>query len=152
MRRGPLPTTGSKRHKAGKYKKNYGKNDGRVLPPELVRKDPVAYAFWKKHASTLVADGRLTGSQVDSFGMLCQKHSLVVYYTALFNEQGPTIQDPSGRISVNPVAVRLDKAQADFFNFSREFGMTTASMARLPSEGKDEAEDEGEALLKKFTG
>lgn len=153
MRRGPLPRPDSKRSRAGQYFKSYGtKEKGRVLPPTIVRKDPRALAFWKKHAPTLIADGRLKPSQVDAFGMLCIKHSMVEYLLQLFNEQGPTFTDSLGKVLMNPVAVRLDRAQVDFFNFSKEFGMTTASMARLPGETASGEEDEGEALLKKFTG
>lgn len=114
----------------------------------------MAAAFWKRNASKLIEAGRLTESGVDAFALLCRMTTDVDELEQLVAKEGSVVETERGPIT-NPRVRILRDARRDWVALARDFGLTAASAARIPSEGSGHGEEEGdseEAQLRAFTG
>ena len=73
-RYGPLPHRGSSESKRGRntfYRKGPARDAVAVAPPDDVKRDPAALAFWEAHAPALVAAKRLRPEHAHTFAVVC---------------------------------------------------------------------------------
>lgn len=153
--RGPVPKPGSARSKAGRNTLKTTRRPTKVAPvqpPASLKAVPAALAWWKHHAPALIEAQRLRPEQAESFALLCRLKVDCDDLAVAVAKTGWTISTERGE-QPNPLARLLRDARRDFVNLSREFGMTAASDARIPTEEDDATpKDEEEAHLRKFTG
>lgn len=116
--------------------------------PAALKARPVAVQFWKTHADSLVAVGRLREELAESFAMLCKMFDDCHQLEQLVADEGWTA---AGGIS--PAARLLLNSRRDFVALAKEFGLTAATWSRIPQETSTHAEEDAEeAALRAFTG
>ena len=154
-RRGRPPSPNSRASRAGKYRTlTVPDMPLHLAVPPAVMSKPAAFEYWNQHAPALVADGRLTPASVEPFATLCRYHAEVIEHQAELDKEGAIIQNFRGQPIGNPRVQILLRVRRDFVSLARDFGLTPASYAKLPTQKKaedDEAQRE-EALLRTFTG
>ena len=153
--RGPRPKPGSARSQAGRNTLKTTRKPGKkapIQPPEGLKTVPKALAWWKRHASLLAEADRLRPEQAESFALLCRLKVDCDDLADAVSKTGWTISTEKGE-QPNPLARLLRDARRDFVALAREFGMTAASDARIPTEEDDGTpQDDEEAKLRAFTG
>jgi len=141
--RGPLPEPNSARTAGGRNTMAAP----RRAPAESVRmphglaKNKVAAALWKRLAPTLIEDGRLTPDQAEPFALMCRLHAELEQLEAEIAKTGYTLVNSKGDVVANPAHRLARAARNDFVALARDFGLTAASVARLPIE-EDDAKEE----------
>jgi len=155
-RRGPIPKPDSGRSRDGRN--TFGRKTPKpepavgLKPPASVSARPPALRFWSLHAPTLIADCRLRAEHVETFGLVCRLFADIEQLEEQLGQEGWITATDKGQ-AASPVARLLRDARRDFLAAARDFGLTTASAARLPQDVTDGKEDDEEAaLLKRFTG
>ena len=152
-KRGPLPRADSTETARGRNtfaRKGRARQGSDVSPPDFVAADPAALAFWKSHAPLLVAAKRLRPEHAETFGLLCVLASECRALAAQVAAEGAVIGTARGT-RANPACRLLRDARRDLFAFSRDFGLTSMSDARLPAEQPADAPNELDAFLSKST-
>lgn len=155
-RRGPIPRPDSSETARGRntFARKGPKPEPAVgvKPPQSVRDRPAALRFWNLHAPTLVADCRLRHEHAETFGLVCRLFADVEQLEQQLGQEGWITATDKGQ-AASPVARLLRDARRDFLSAARDFGLTTASAARLPQDvSNGEEDDEEAALLRRFTG
>lgn len=147
---GPLPrrdSTESKRGRNTMYRKRPAGPAGTVEPPDDVKRDPVALAFWHAHAPALVAAKRLRPEHATTFGVVCSVAAEVRALADRVAAEGPVVS--TGRsMKANPAVRLLRDARRDLFQFASSFGLTAVADARLPQEPPEPSR--GDVLLQRF--
>lgn len=161
-RRGPPPDPNSKRtrdtlkHAAAlgiaDRAKPAANSDGTPKEPKDVAARPVAAAYWKGHADSLVASGRLRADNAEGLALLCHLYADCRELAEQLAAEG-WMTSTENRQQANPVARLLRDARRDFVALAREYGLTPAAEARFPPEVADHGEEDSEeAKLRAFTG
>jgi phage terminase small subunit len=115
-----------------------------VPPPADVAANPVALAFWHEHADTLVAAGRLRPEFADTFGLLTVMIAECRAMTDRVTAEGVLVPTRRGS-RPNPLCRMIRERRRDIVALLREFGLTPASDARVPSrtpQGTDDDDDD----------
>lgn len=151
--RGPIPDPASGRSQAGRNtrarKTSTATSASGVAPPANVQAVPAAAAFWSRVAPTLVSDGRLVPEQADAFAILCRLHAEILSLEEQLLAEGWITATDKGQ-AASPVAKLLRDSRRDFVNLARDFGLTAAAAARIPTDpdnGETKAEDDPEAQV-----
>lgn len=152
-RRGPLPDPASGRSADGRNTLRRASSEVEsVTPPAHLADRPLASAFWKMHAPTLAAEGRLRQIHAETFGQLCHLYADIRELGQRIAEEGWITATDKGQ-AISPIARLLRDSRKDFVTLSAKFGLTTADEARLPAAETDNGEtDADEAALRQFTG
>ena len=125
---------------------------GKVKAPAHLKSRPLAVAFWREHADTLSASGRLKPEQAESFALLANLYADCRQLAEQLAAEGWVTGTDKGQ-AANPVARLLRDARRDYVALAREFGLTPAAEGRLPTEATGGEEiDELDAELRAFTG
>ena len=119
--------------------------------PADVSARPQAAAFWKAHADTLAAAGRLRIEHAAALGVVAHLHADCLELLEQVAAEGRVTATAKGQ-GVSPAAKLLREARHDFLAAAREFALTPAAETRFPPEAKDdgEAEDPDIAALRAF--
>lgn len=120
------------------------------MPDELLG-NARAVEHWERHAPALVEAGRLHPEQAAAFALLCEWWSDIRRYGDLLLAEGDIIATDKGQ-APHPASRLLRDARRDYVALARDFGLTAASDARLPTDGPDGEEDDEAAALRAFTG
>jgi phage terminase small subunit len=141
--RGPLPRRDSSESRRGRntYRARPVRLAVDVSPPPNVAADPVALAFWREHADTLVAAGRLRPEFADTFGVLAVMVAECRAMTDRMNAQGILLPTRRGG-RANPLCRLVRDWRRDIVALAREFGLTPITDARMPVEGAEAVVDE----------
>lgn len=149
-RHGPLPRPGSTETKRGRntfHRKGPAGPAVVVEPPDDVKRDAAALAFWEEHAPHLVAAKRLRPEHARTFAVVCHVAAECQALAARVAAEGPTVS--TGRtVKANPCVRLLRDARRDLFQFASAFGLTAVADARLPQEPPEPSR--GDALLDRF--
>jgi phage terminase small subunit len=133
---GPLPRRDSTETARGRntyFSAATGRDAVPVDPPDDVKRDPAALAFWDAHAPALVAAGRLRPEHASTFGVVCHVAAECRALAARVAAEGPVVS--TGRsVKANPCLRLLRDARRDLFSFASAFGLTAVADARLPQE------------------
>jgi phage terminase small subunit len=147
--RGPVPRRDSKNSRMRRntaYRVGPARDAGAVEPPDDVRRDRVALAFWHAHAPALVAAKRLRPEHAATFAVVCHVAAECQALAERVAAEGPVVS--TGRsVKANPAVRLLRDARRDLFTFAGQFGLTAVSDARLPSEPPDEPPDALDVFL-----
>lgn len=151
--RGPLPRRDSTESRRGRntYRARPVRLAVDVSPPPDVAANPVALAFWREHADTLVAAGRLRPEFADTFGLLAVMVAECRSMTDRMNAEGILL--PTRRAGrANPLCRLVRDWRRDIVALTREFGLTPIADARMPAEEAEAVvdEDDDEAALRAF--
>ena len=143
--RGPLPRRDSSESRRGRntYRARPVRLAVDVLPPPNVAAAPVALAFWREHAGTLIAAGRLRPEFADTFGLLAVMVAECRAMTDRVAAEGVLLPTRRGS-RPNPLCRMIRDRRRDIVALLREFGLTPVSDARLPAntpEGTDGDDD-----------
>jgi phage terminase small subunit len=120
-------------------------------PPADVAARGVAAAFWKSHAASLAAAGRLSGENAECFAIVAHLYADCRELATQLAAEGWITATDKGQ-AASPVARLLRDARRDFLAFAREYGLTPAAETRFPPEAVHVEEDAEEAALRAFTG
>jgi P27 family predicted phage terminase small subunit len=112
--------------------------------PAHLKSDPVAVGIWKSRSAELIKLKKLRPEQADAFAMYCKLVSDEQRLTQLVNEEGWTIATEKGP-AINPTARMLNQTRNLLLASCKEFGLTIAAEARIPTE-KPEEKPEDDAL------
>lgn len=133
---GPLPRRHSTETERGRntyFRAATTRDAVPVDPPDDVKRDPAALAFWDAHAPALVAAGRLRPEHAETFGVVCHVAAECRALADRVAAEGPVVS--TGRsIKANPCVRLLRDARRDLFQFASAFGLTAVADARLPQE------------------
>lgn len=120
--------------------------------PASVKSRAVASAFWKRHAPLLISSRRLRPEHADTFGLLCHYAADIVDLMTAISETGTTETSERGTL-MHPNVRALRDARRDYVSLARDFGLTSASDARIPDQGDHEEEaDPKAAKFRAFIG
>jgi P27 family predicted phage terminase small subunit len=119
-----------------------------VRMPHGLAKNKVAAALWKRLAPTLIEDGRLTPDQAEPFALMCRLHAELEKLEAEIETTGFTLVNSKGDVVANPAHRLARAARNDYVALARDFGLTAASVARLPLE--DDGDEEKKNPLGEF--
>lgn len=120
--------------------------------PADVAARPVAAAYWKGHADSLVESGRLRADNAEGLALLCHLYADCRELAEQLAAEGWMTSTEKGQ-AANPVARLLRDARRDFVALAREYGLTPAAETRFPPEVADHGEEDSEeAKLRAFTG
>lgn len=152
--RGPLPRRDSSESRRGRntYRARSVRLPVEVLPPADVAANPLALAFWHEHADKLIATGRLRPEFAQTFGLLAVMIAECRDMTDRVKTEGALLPTRRGS-RPNPLCRMLRDRRRDIVTLLREFGLTPASDARVPShepEGTDDDDDADAAKAAKF--
>ena len=149
-RHGPLPQRGSSESKRGRntyFRKGPARDVVAVEPPDDVKRDAAALAFWQEHVPLLVAAKRLRPEHAATFAVVCHVAAEVRALADRVAAEGPVVS--TGRsVKANPAVRLLRDARRDLFSFASAFGLTTVSDARLPAEPPEPSR--ADTLLDRF--
>jgi P27 family predicted phage terminase small subunit len=149
-RHGPLPRRDSSESKRGRntyFRKGATPPAGTVEPPDDVKRDSAAFAFWQEHVPPLVAAKRLRPEHAAVFAVVCHVAAEVRSLAERVAAEGPVVS--TGRsMKANPAVRLLRDARRDLFQFASAFGLTAVSDARLPQEPPEPSR--GDTLLNRF--
>ena len=120
-------------------------------PPADVAGRKVAAAFWKAHAASLAAAGRLCDDNAEGFAIVAHLYADCRELATQLAAEGWITATDKGQ-AASPVARLLRDARRDFLTFAREYGLTPAAQTRFPPEVEHAEEDAEEAALRAFTG
>lgn len=151
--RGPVPDPSSARSKDGRNTRSRGLRTpaGDVSMPDELLGNARASEHWQRHAPALVEAGRLHPEQAAAFALLCELWADIRRYGDLLLAEGDIIATDKGQ-APHPASRLLRDARRDYVALARDFGLTAASDARLPTDGPDGEEDDEAAALRAFTG
>jgi len=93
--------------------------------------DQGAKAHWNSVAPALREAGLLTNLDLGLFAVYCQTYSDWIRVEKLLKDTGPVYITPSGQARPRPEVAVAQQYLASILEFSKEFGMTPASRARL---------------------
>lgn len=155
--RGPIPDPASGRSATGRNtraRKTPAAPPASGVPaPPNVQAIPAALSFWDRVAPTLVADGRLVQEQADAFAILCRLHAEILSLEEQLVAEGWITATDKGQ-AASPVAKLLRDSRRDFVSLARDFGLTAAAAARIPTEpdsGKEKDDDPEAQVLAKLS-
>jgi P27 family predicted phage terminase small subunit len=121
-------------------------------PPADVTARKTAAAFWKSHAESLAAAGRLRADNAEGLALLSHLYADCRDLAEQLAAEGWVTSTDKGQ-QANPVARLLRDARRDFVSLAREYGLTPAAETRFPPEAVDHAEEDAEeAALRAFCG
>ena len=120
-------------------------------PPADVKSRSLAAAFWKSHATSLAAAGRLRADNVEGLALVAHLYADCRELAEQLHAEGWITATDKGQ-AASPVARLLRDARRDFFSFAREYGLTPAAETRFPPEVEHVEENAEEAALRAFTG
>jgi P27 family predicted phage terminase small subunit len=149
-RHGPLPKRDSSESKRGRntlYRKGPARDVVAVEPPDDVKRDAVALAFWREHAPLLVAAKRLRPEHAATFAVVCHVAAEVRALAERVAAEGPIVST-SRSVKPHPAVRMLRDARRDLFQFASAFGLTAVADARLPQEPPEPSR--GDSLLNRF--
>lgn len=119
-----------------------------VRMPHGLAKNKVAAALWKRLAPTLIEDGRLTPDQAEPFALMCRLYAEIERHEERIAKDGDCIINKKGDVVKHPAHTMLRTARTEYVALVRDFGLTAASVARLPLE--DEGDEEKKNPLGEF--
>ena len=93
--------------------------------------DQGAKAHWNGLAPALREAGLLTELDLGLFAVYCQTYSDWVRVERLLKDAGPVYITPSGQARARPEVAIAQLCLQTILEFSKDFGMTPASRARL---------------------
>ncbi len=93
--------------------------------------DQEAKAHWNGVAPALRAAGLLTDLDLGLFAIYCQTYSDWVRVAKLLKDAGTVYVTPAGQARPRPEVVIAQQYLGAILEFSKDFGMTPASRARL---------------------
>lgn len=161
-RRGPPPDPNSKRSRdtlrravalstAKRASPVANHSDKPPAPPADVAARSVAAAFWKSHAASLAAAGRLRDDNVEGLSLVAHLYADCSELATQLAAEGWITATDKGQ-AASPVARLLRDARRDFLTFAREYGLTPAAETRFPPEVQHGEENAEDAALRAFTG
>ncbi len=120
-RRGPLPAGQVLRGAVGKI----------PSPPKHLTK--AARDFWRKYASEIANEGRLTTADLGPFERLSVAWGTLVDLDAILTRDGLVIVSPTGATKQHPAAAVRAAAEKTFLALAGAFGLTPAARLRTPA-------------------
>lgn len=123
-------------------------------PPEWLTDE--GKAEWERLAGILARSGLLKATDYQMFANYCQAAGEVAYLEGQFvKERAYLVEDPKGRIMVNPAMRILSQRKQELMSIAKEFGFTPSMRARLSvlsTVKKEEDENSMASLLSRRPG
>lgn len=145
--RGPIPQPTALKLLKGVRPNRINKSEPK--PPAVTGVIPKGWAlhmsdgakrFWQKNAPVLARLGVLTEVDLEAFRTMAEIHAQIVQCNSVIKRRGVVYENDKGNPVTRPEANLLIKLEAQYREYSKQFGMVPGERSRLHAGGDTEAE------------